>query len=121
MKLLLEAGADVNAKDHSGQPPVVYATDHQCLELLLKAGADVNSKDHYGYNLIFRAAQYQRYDCLKLLINAGADVNTIIGQLATPLHALMGPRDNVKSKLQLKSIKLLLQSGASCECFYQVL
>ena len=117
VKLLLEAGADVNSLNSEKEPPVVHTRDYQSLELFLKAGADVNSKNLYDFPLIIIAARHGSYDCLKLLIEAGADVNTIVSQLATPLHALMENLDNVESKFLLKNIKLLLRAGANVNIF----
>ncbi len=52
LKVLLKAGADVNAKGMSGMTPLHYAAksnpDPDALEVLLKAGADPRAIDNAG-------------------------------------------------------------------------
>ncbi|SVC99566.1 uncharacterized protein METZ01_LOCUS352420, partial [marine metagenome] len=51
LKLLIEKGADVNATDLVGQPPLLWATFHgqyEAVELLVKHGADVNPEIDVG-------------------------------------------------------------------------
>jgi len=48
---LLEAGADVNARDHNGDTPLMYAIRHcepENISVLVKAGADVNIRNNNG-------------------------------------------------------------------------
>ena len=50
-KLLLEAGADVNAQDKDGRTALMMATRNghdKCVELLIERGVDVNVKDNDG-------------------------------------------------------------------------
>ena len=76
MKTLIEAGADVNARNRS------YSTALFCYsygdkaysektKLLLKAGADANVRNMYGRTPLFSAAS----EAAQILIDAGADVN----------------------------------------------
>jgi ankyrin repeat protein len=49
-KLLIERGADVEAKDKWGRTPLYYAClndNLECAELLIDAGADVGAKDRF--------------------------------------------------------------------------
>ena len=50
----------------------------ECVKILLDAGADVNKQDEYGYTALFLAINNDEYyddGCTKLLLKAGTDVN----------------------------------------------
>ncbi len=59
---LLEGGADVNARDKSGQTALSYAaryaTEPVLLQKLIVAGADPFAKDKHGFTPLMIAAQY---------------------------------------------------------------
>ena len=46
-----------------------------CVKLLIKAGADVNAKAKDGSTALIEAGKHASTFCIKLLIDAGADVN----------------------------------------------
>jgi ankyrin repeat protein len=49
VRILLEAGADVDAKDRIGNSPLMEAVeDYDILQLLIDADADVNAKNKIG-------------------------------------------------------------------------
>ena len=79
IKRLIEAGADVNAKNSDGWFPLdlAYGGDSIVLaELLISAGAKVNMKDKMGWTLLHWAVQDRELEFAKLLVSAGANVNT---------------------------------------------
>ena len=52
VELLVDAGADVNAKSEKGTTPLHYATvfgHREVAELLIAKGSDVNAKSQDGY------------------------------------------------------------------------
>ena len=106
---LLEAGANVNAKQPNGKTALIDAVSSgnvKSASFLLKKGADINSKDCFG-NTAFRIAiTYQHKDCIELLINEGADVNKFPGEGETPLTEASLYSD-------ASSVKLLLEAGAN--------
>ena len=78
MKLVLEAGTDVNEEAVWGNSALMVAAQgghDKCVDLLIKAGADVNKQRHFGHTALMHAAQGGHVECVLLLIKAGADVN----------------------------------------------
>jgi ankyrin repeat protein len=77
LKLLLEAGADTEAKDDMGSTDLMTAVSlerNTCIEVLLAAGADTEAKDDNGYTPLIRAALGGHDTYIKLLLQAGADI-----------------------------------------------
>jgi ankyrin repeat protein len=71
VRLLAQAGADVNTRDHNGNTPLheVYLTDVE--EELLKLGADVNARNKDGETPIFTNVNA---DSVALFVRYGADL-----------------------------------------------
>jgi ankyrin repeat protein len=101
-RILIAAGADVNARDKNGNTALMIATSRghvDIVEILIDAGADVNAKDECGNTalmiavnipdystdeehteqLVYRGSSWLIYryrkKIVKILIEAGADVN----------------------------------------------
>ncbi len=77
VKLLIEKGADVNAKDIDSTTLLMAATDNNNMEitkLLVENGADVNAKDRSGDIAIFYAALNGNMEMVQYLIENGADI-----------------------------------------------
>ena len=100
LKLLIEAGADVNAGDKTGHIALMLAENTEVIKLLIEAGADVNAQDKYGRTALTYAENLEK---IKLLIEAGADVNT--ANKKNRWTALMYAKNAEK-------IKLLIEAGA---------
>jgi ankyrin repeat protein len=76
--LLLEMGADINAKDDRGRTPLSLAAKHgheATVKLLLKMGAGVNVKDNYSYSPLSLAAKHGHEAIFRLLLKMGASVD----------------------------------------------
>jgi hypothetical protein len=78
VRMLLQHGADVHAKDGDGTTPIIWAfmsVTKECVQLLIEANADVNAASNDGWTATHTASRYGKPECLQLLIDNGADVN----------------------------------------------
>lgn len=88
-RVLLAAGADLNATDKIGGTPLRYAADGghaEVVGLLLASGAQVNVSDGYGETPLHIAARRGYKDIVSLLVANGAQVNLRDRSGTTPLR-----------------------------------
>jgi TonB family protein len=107
-KVLLNNGANVNAKDSYGWTALIYASakgDADIVKALLDKGADANAKSKDGYTGLHTAAQYGHKSVVKTLLENGADINAENDEGDTPLTVAV--RSNNKGVAEL-----LKKSGA---------
>ena len=108
-RVLLEHGADLEARDNNGGTPLhlASANHEEMVDLFLKHGVSVMSTlgDFVGYTALHIAALSGKTEIVRLLIVAGSDVNAPDSSGRTPLHlsASLGWVDVVR---------LLLDNGA---------
>jgi len=101
VRLALNFGANVRAKDKDKMTPLHYASffdSIKIVELLIKMGADVRAKDVYGntplHSVLGKNGSYQhcralsngRMKIIKLLLKAGAGVRAKDKWGKTPLY-----------------------------------
>lgn len=111
--MLIEAGADVNAKDNIQDSPYLYAGAQGYLKILrmtLMHGADLKSINRYGGTALIPAAERGHVETVRTLIAAGVDVNHVnnLGWTAL-LEAIIS--GNGEPKYQ-HIVELLLKAGA---------
>ena len=78
LRVLLDAGADKEARDYLGQSPLHLASVHDdldCLGILLDFGADLEAKDDFIHTPLHLAAWKGMSNTLVALLEAGAQVD----------------------------------------------
>lgn len=142
LSLLIKSGAKVNVFNTKKRLPIHYATNEKILKVLIDAGSDVNAVDIKGYSPInlygyYKQCKYSRCkgivvkNMLRELVNAGAKLNNEVithmfyKKYMSPIKYLISINININTKdefnfsiFQIASIfnqnaaKLLLKNGA---------
>jgi hypothetical protein len=101
VRLLINAGADINAKDNSTTSTLMWAvisgrTD--IVKLLIAEGVEVNAKANDGKTALIYASSHRNSEIVKDLIAAGADITaqTKFGQTARDTAITYDKAANVK-------------------------
>lgn len=109
LKLLIEAGSDVNSTDEDLWTPLHYAALHNhfyCLKTLISHGANINAKDKWNMTPLHSATFGGQLNGLKELILHGADLNAQDNFGNAPLHL-------AASCGKLNCLKGLIDAGAN--------
>ncbi len=109
---LIEAGADVNARNEFGATPMSEAAlngSPAMIGALLKAGAAHQALNADGMNALMVVARGGNVEAAKLLLRAGADVNAV--EKVRGQTALMWAASNSRPDM----VKLLVKSGAKVD------
>lgn len=73
-ELLLDAGADPNAKNDQGITPLHLAVHPEMVELLVRRGANINIRATDGRTpLLIQAGDAEGYEAMVMLLRLGAD------------------------------------------------
>ena len=76
VRVLIEKGANVNAKDDDGDTALAYAAIRgasvNVIKELLNAGADVNIKNKGGKTAVVLAREQGKHEIVELLTQAGS-------------------------------------------------
>jgi ankyrin repeat protein len=112
VKMLVDRGADVNARDNADNTPLHSSLDimdqDNCIrttKILLHAGADVNAKNNILNEPLHVAAANDNHEALTLLISKGARLNdrNMFGE--SPLFVAVQNNN-------YEAAKLLIENGA---------
>lgn len=78
VRVLLEHGAEVDARNFGGFTPLHWAAAEghlDCVQLLLEHGADIEAVTKDGWPPLHMAARWDRVELVKFLLEEGADPN----------------------------------------------
>ncbi len=109
MKVLIAAGADVNATNKYGSTSLIWAAHFgqtEAAQVLLASGADVNLKNQRGITPLMDAAIMGHPEIVELLLAKGADVNATLKDGWTALMLAAGAG-------YTQVVQLLLAAGAN--------
>lgn len=117
---LVDAGADVNARDNLGSTPLHRAACHgsaEVVELLVDAGAELEARDKQGQTALHVAAGNGRGAAVSVLIKRGASQTAGDG----PLHdgdtphdvALQAGETEVAEYLHARQLKMVRLAGGA--------
>ena len=109
VRKLLNAGADVDAKDDDGDTALQYAFDVECVRMLIEAGADIHTENDNGETLLQNACspEYAQF-----LIDQGLNIDTRDKDGDTPLTGCFVARFKDNAETELEIVKVLLNAGA---------
>ncbi|KAJ3108785.1 hypothetical protein HDU96_007435 [Phlyctochytrium bullatum] len=111
LKVLLEFGADIEARSDEGVTPLGTAArsgQGECLSALLNAGADVDAVDEGGKTALAWATFEGRSDTVRFLVDRGASVNPASSTFS-PLYAAV---DGEREHIMISIVETLLEAGA---------
>lgn len=77
IRILFDAGADLNLTNRLGETPLIYASKagkREAVKLLIKLGADVNKKDNSYKSAVDYAIKNNFYDIAKFMLINGANL-----------------------------------------------
>jgi uncharacterized protein len=118
VKLLVEAGAKTdkaNAQGETALSAAAFNANSELAELLLKRGAAPDTVDATGKSVIVYAAARGAAHIVEKLLDAGVDPNRRYRSELTALMWAAGHADNVVNNEGLRTVKLLLERGATLD------
>ena len=114
MKMLLDAGADVNAPGKYGTASALYRASWyrfpENIKMLLDAGADVNAQGGEYGSALQAASSNGNFDIMRMLLDAGADVNAQGGRYGNVLQSALRP---VFSNDNFEAVKMLVDADVN--------
>jgi hypothetical protein len=102
VRLLVEKGADVEAKNKDGWTALYWAVRYgnaAMVRLLLENGAEVDTKDNYGRTALYRAVMEENEAVVQMLVGKGASINAKSDKGETVLYRARG--NGYKAVVQL--------------------
>ncbi|WCM55523.1 ankyrin repeat domain-containing protein [Microbacterium sp. EF45047] len=111
--VLIEAGADVDAKDDIQDSAYLYAGARghdEILRMTLEHGADLRSTNRYGGTALIPASERGLLSTVEILLEAGVDPNHVNNLGWTALHEAIVLGDG--SEKYVRVVRALIDGGA---------
>ncbi|CAG0912187.1 unnamed protein product, partial [Cyprideis torosa] len=86
VEVLLANGGDLNIANEDERSPLHQAESAETAELLIQKGAEVNAKDRRGMTPLFVATDWNHYSVVEVLLANGADPSIANEDERSPLH-----------------------------------
>lgn len=118
-KFLIEHGADIDLKDHSGKTALMWSNNADVSKLLLNAGADVNVSDNDKKRTpLMEAASRNNGELVKILLDAGAEIDArdYVGNTALILSIPRRFTRRTSGEHIENATKILVAYGANLDC-----
>ena len=121
-QLLLEHGANINARNKEGQTPLhllLLAMDEDLdidtIQFFLERGADADAVDNNHLTLLHEVSYNGNVNAAQLLLEHGANINARNKEGHTPLHRVLADLDDDMGTHHFDTIQFLLEHGANVD------
>ncbi len=121
VKLLIEAGANLNLQEKNGWTALMSASRNSTkstentVKMLIDAGCDLNLQDNDGWTALMLASRYSTKsteNTVKMLIDAGANLDL---QNDNGWTAVMSSSANSASESTERTVKMLIDAGCNLD------
>lgn len=119
VQILIQSGANIEARCYGDDTPLICAAAHGCdeiLSILIEAGADLEAVDNRGNTALIKAIRSHQIGCTYIFIKAGANLEARSNIGFTPLmHAVEYINENSPETENIinEIISYLISAGAN--------
>ncbi|XP_060600232.1 serine/threonine-protein phosphatase 6 regulatory ankyrin repeat subunit C-like isoform X2 [Ruditapes philippinarum] len=119
VKVLIQKGANLAARDSWYQTPLMYCMItqwYEIAEILLDQDQDIiDIGDMYGRTTLHIAVKHAAVEGVKILLKYGADIDNVDEKGITPLNYVCGDKE-VSAEDRTEIVRILIEAGANPNC-----